>query len=221
MPKHDYLFVDESGDPGYRLDDDTGELLSSAHYTAAVLHVCDDAFRHVNEHMAAFRYFSRMNRELKLQRGEEDAERLLAPISKMADSGVSLWASAVFLDKRSYTGRYLKPGGLRPQNPTMFRNYVLRRLLEHHFGQHSLQSRQYDLVLDRVEMSRNDQDNLYAYLATNYRIPKPTHITHASSIYVDELQIVHHIANGFRDRALGTPEPATLKFVSAADITTL
>ena len=221
MPKHDYLFVDESGDPGYRLDDETGRLLSSGHYAAAVLHVCDDAFGHLNEHVAAFRYFSRMSRELKLPRGQDAAERLMEPIAMMAESSINLWASAVYLNKQSYTGRYLKATELRPQDPTMFRNYVLRRLLEHHFEEYSPQSSQYDLVLDRVEMTRDKQDNLYRYLAGNYDIPTPTHITHASSIYVDGLQIVHHIANGFRDCAFGTPVPDGLSFVSAQDITTL
>lgn len=221
MTKHDYLFIDESGDPGYQLDEETGELLSSPHYAAAVLHICDDAFGHINEHMAAFRYFSRMSRELKLPRGQEAVGRLLGPIAMMAESAINLSASVVFLDKRSYTGRYLKAGGRRPQSPTMFRNYVLRRLLEHHFGQHPLQSNQYDLVLDRVEMSRREQGNLHDYLAGNYDIPSPTHITHASSIYVDGLQIVHHIANGFRDCAFGKPAPSELTFVSPRDITRL
>ncbi len=221
MPRHDYLFVDESGDPGYRLDPASGRLLSTPYYTAAVLHICDDAFGHVTEHVAAFRYFSRMSRELKLPRGHDAVERLMEPIAMMAESDVNLWASAVFLDKRSYAGRYLKTGEHRPQDPMMFRNYVLRRLLELHFERYGLASRQYDLVLDRVEMTKDQQDNLYAYLAGNYGIPTPTHITHASSIYVDGLQVVHHIANGFRDCALGAPIPDTLAFVSARNITEL
>jgi hypothetical protein len=35
MPRHDYIFVDESGDAGYKLDPVTGELLSSNYYIAA------------------------------------------------------------------------------------------------------------------------------------------------------------------------------------------
>ena len=219
MPKHDYLFVDESGDPGYRLDPASGELLSSPHYVAAVLHVTDDAFVHINRHMAAFRYYSGMNRELKLPRNQDTATRLLQPVAAMVESGVNVWASAVFMDKQRYSGGYLGPQSILPESPTKFRNFVLRLLLEHHFEQFPLKTEQYDLVLDRVEMTKGDRDNLELYLAQNLSIPTPRHVTHASSIYVDGLQIVHHIANGYRDVPFGHDIPGELGFVSARDIT--
>ena len=54
MARHDYIFVDESGDPGFSADPVSHKLLSSPFYTAAALHLCDDAFRDLNKHMAAF-----------------------------------------------------------------------------------------------------------------------------------------------------------------------
>ena len=45
MPRHDYIFVDESGRLGGTLDPESGDLLSSNFYVAAALHLSDDAFR--------------------------------------------------------------------------------------------------------------------------------------------------------------------------------
>ncbi len=97
---------------------------------------------------------------------------------------------------------------------------MLRRLLEHHFQRHRLQSNHYDLVIDRVELTLEETLNLRRYIAGNRSIPTPTHITHAASIYVEGLQVVHHIANGYRGVVDGGTTPPELSFVSARDITT-
>ena len=220
MPKHDYLFVDESGDPGYAIDPDSGKLLSTPYYTAAVLHIVDDAFRYVNMHMSAFRFYSRLMNELKIPAGREQFTTLMEPIGALAENGAGIFASAVYLDKRRYTGRYLRPDDEeRQQDAVRFRNFVLRRLLEHHFRIYSLQSNRYDLVLDRVDMTEEERGGLENYLAGNLIIPRPNYITHASSIYVESLQIVHHIANGFKNAVTGGSIPGELFFVSAVDIT--
>ena len=219
MPKHDYLFVDESGDPGYAIDPDSGQLLSTPYYTAAVLHIVDDAFRYVNMHMSAFRFYSRLMNELKIPAGREQFTTLMEPIGTLAENGAGIFASAVYLDKRRYTGRYLRPDEERQQDAVRFRNFVLRRLLEHHFKKYLLLSNVYDLVLDRFDMTKNEHENLAQYLARNRDIPTPDYITHASSIYVEGLQIVHHIANGFKSKATGGSIPTALSFVNAIDIT--
>ena len=219
MPKHDYLFVDESGDPGYAIDPISGELLSTPYYTAAVLHVVDDAFRDINRHIAGFRFYSGLNKELKIPPNGKGFHPLMEPIGVLAGMNVGIYASAVYLDKHHYSHSYLKPGGERAQDPVRFRNVVLRRLLEHHFSTYSLQSNRYDLVLDRIDATKYDLENLEEYLAGNRNIPTPNYITHASSIYVEGLQIVHHFANGFKGAALGGRVPEALTFVNAKDIT--
>ncbi len=221
MPaKHDFLFVDESGDPGYATDPVSGALLSTQHYVTAVLHVCDNSFNHINRHIAAFRYLTSMGRELKVPPEKEVFGRLIDPIRSLADdSSQNICASVVYLNKAKYTGRYLKPGGKRPADPVRFRNYMLRCLLEFHFLNFQLQSQHYDLVLDRIEMSKAEADNLQRYLAGNRNIPTPTHVTHAASIYVEALQIVDHIASGYKNVVSGTPPPQALSFVRARDIT--
>ena len=219
MPKHDYLFVDESGDPGYAIDPESGRLLSTLYYTAAVLHIVDDAFRDINRHIAGFRFYTGLNKELKIPPKAKGFHPLVEPIGVLSEMGVGIFASAVYLDKRRYTGRYLKPNDERQQAPVRFRNFVLRRLLEHHFMTYSLQSSRYDLVLDRIDMPDYDREGLENYLAGNLTIPRPNYITHASSIYVEALQIVHHLANGFKGAGMGGSIPEELSFVNAIDIT--
>ena len=219
MPNYDFLFVDESGDPGYKLDPDSGRLLSSPYYTTAVLHVCDDSIPLLTQHMANFRFYRGWYNDLKVPTAAPEFGRLVGPIQAMAEEGKNLWASVVYLDKERYTGSYLKPGGRRPADPKRFRNYVLRRLLEFHFGRCSVLSGQYDLVLDRFDMTPEDRTNLERYLTGNRFIPTPRHITHAASAYVEGLQVVHHIANSFRGPAEGKDAPPNLSFVSALDMT--
>ena len=220
IPKHDYIFVDESGDPAFTREPASGRLLSSSFYIAAALHLCDDAFRDINKHVAAFRYYSGLNKEMKIPPSREEFTKLLDPIRALSEGGKNIWASVAYVDKWEYTGSYLKPGGARPADPVRFRNYMLRRLLEHHFQRYELQSNQYDLVLDRIELTREETENLRKYLAGNANIPTPTHITHAASIYVEGLQIVHHIANGYRSVVNGGDAPHELSFVNSRDLTT-
>ena len=111
MAKYDYIFVDESGDPGYATHPETGALLSSPFFAMAALHVTDDSYSHIIRHLAAFR-----NR--------------------------------------------------------------------------------------------------------NLRIPAPINVTHASSLYVEALQVVDHIANAYGTEELGGTGHDSLRFVRALDITT-
>ena len=219
MVRHDYIFVDESGDPAFTCDPTSGRLLSSKFYIAATLHLSDAAFGELNKHVAAFRYYSGLSRELTIPPSREEFAKLLGPIRALAEGGESIRASVVYLDKLKYNGSYLKAGGVRAADPVKFRNYILRRLLEHHFQSYRLQSEHYDLVLDRVEMTREQVGNLREYIVRNKNFPTPTHITHASSIYVEGLQVVHHIANGFQSVVNGADAPAELSFVNARDIT--
>lgn len=218
--KHDFIFVDESGDTGYALDRDTGELRSSPHFLLAALHVTDQSIAPVNRHLASFRYYTQFDRELKLPTDKEPFYRLLAPINRIAEARDDMHASVVYLDKKKYTGGYLKPGGERPQSQIYFRNRVLRCLQEYHFSRHELESGQYDLILDRVDMNLEQIENQRLYLSSNRNFRAPRYITHASSIYVEGLQVADHIARGFKDVASGAPVPSPLEFVSRRDIAT-
>ena len=169
--------------------------------------------------MAAFRYYSGLNRELKIHPQREEFARLLNPIRASMEAVKNIWASVVYADKLRYNGSYLKPGGRRPPSSVRFRNYMLRRLLEHHFQKHPLQSNQFELILDRVDLTREATENLRHYIAGNRILPTPLHITHASSIYVEGLQVVHHIANGYKDVVDSGHVPPELSFVNSRNLT--
>ena len=218
MAKNDFIFVDESGDTGYKLDPETGELLSSPYYALAAWHVSDDSIKLINRHVAAFRFYTQLDRELKLPTEKEVFNRLLGPIGEMALGGHDIFVSAVYLDKKRYTGPYLKLGGLRGQSSIRFRNYILRRLLESHFEKYRLRSAQYELSLDRIDMNPSQFEDLRQYIEGNFSIPSPNYITHASSIYVECLQIVHHIASGFKNVVRGDDIPDSISFVDEQDI---
>ena len=185
----------------------------------AAFHVTDDSYSKVIGHLAAFRYLRGLSRELKIPVGKPDFQRLMEPIQTTVDSDTSVTALVVYLDKVRYTGPYLNPSGSRGSDAHAFRNFVLRCLLEHHLTKFDLSSSHWDLVLDRVEMSVRQQMDLRSYLSGNQRIPNSVDITHASSIYVDGLQVVHHITNGFADILGGEQVSPFLKFVSSLDIT--
>ena len=218
MAKNDFIFVDESGDTGYKLDPDTGELLSSPYFVLAALHVTDESIRLMNRHVAAFRFYTQLDRELKLPTEKEVFNRLLGPIGEMALGGQDIFVSVVYLDKTRYTGPHLKSEGARTQSSIRFRNYILRRLLESHFEKHQLRSAQYELILDRIDMNSDQFEDLRRYIGGNFSIPSPNYITHADSLYVECLQIVHHIASGFKNVVAGGDIPEPLLFVSERDI---
>ena len=220
MAKYDYIFVDESGDPGYATHPETGALLSSPFFAMAALHVTDDSYSHIIRHLAAFRYLRRLSRELKIPAQKPDFSRLLQPVQELAEAGETISASVVYLRKEEYRGPYLHPNGQRGQDARRFWNFTLRRLLEWHFAANPLISERYDLVLDRIEMSRPQQAELAEYLNRNLRIPAPINVTHASSLYVEALQVVDHIANAYGTEELGGTGHDSLRFVRALNITT-
>ena len=128
-------------------------------------------------------------------------------------------ASVIYLKKEDYGGPYLHPNGPRGQNARRFWNFALRRLLEWHFDANPLVSDRYDLVLDRIEMSRSQQAEIEGYLSRNLRIPAPINVTLASSLYVEALQVVHHIANAYGTEILSGTTHDSLRVVRALDIT--
>ena len=67
-PKRDFLFVDESGDPG----------TFSPYYILGLLHVTDVSLKELNVHLGAMRYFGSVKREIKSSRiTREQREQLL------------------------------------------------------------------------------------------------------------------------------------------------
>lgn len=77
MPTIDYLFIDESGDPG------NGQGASSDYYAELVLHINDEGFPRLMTHITNWRYIRQvMTEQKKLPRGR-DLETFLRPLSEL------------------------------------------------------------------------------------------------------------------------------------------
>jgi len=59
--KRDFLFIDESGEPGDVTD----------YYIMGLIHVTDESLKKMNIHLGAFRYFGTIKKELKSTRLNE------------------------------------------------------------------------------------------------------------------------------------------------------
>jgi len=215
MAPTQYLFIDESGDPG------SGEGDSSLHYAELLLRIDSEGFPHLMRHINNWRYIRGLTTEMKKPPRGPGAAAFLRPLRELERNGI-ISCCGVYLLKAGYTGPYLKLTSPRGRNPVLFRNFVHRQLLEYHFSLCQTPLANIELVFDRFEMSREATQNLEQYLQTNIRLPRFWHITHADSLYVEALQVVSQLVNMVSDVALGKPTALAkelLDFVSLKDIT--
>lgn len=215
MAANEYLFIDESGDPG------NGQGDSSDYYAELALHINADGFPHLIAHITNWRYIRQsMNEQKRPPRGR-DLETFLRPFSELQQAAV-ISCSCVYLIKDQYTGPYLKASSPRGEDPISFRNFVHRQLLEYHFSVYQPTTDNMELVFDRFEISQKAMMNLDGYLRGNYNLPNFKHITHADSLYIEALQVTSQLVNLVRDIATGVATSELkelLSFVSMKDIT--
>jgi hypothetical protein len=213
MAKHLYVFIDETGDVG----DGTGD--SSSYYGELALAVKVDCLPDLNKHLLNWRYCRRIIREMTRPPKHEDAEAFLNPFPELCRND-TFACSCVYLQKHNYLGPYLKPK--ESYNPIKFRNYVHRLLLEWHFtNNHPMEDEQIEIVFDRFDMSKEDEENLTDYLQNNWNLPSFKHIVHADSKYVETLQLTHQFMGLMKDVIMGsaTFSIELLDFVKIKDIT--
>ncbi|MBU2220145.1 DUF3800 domain-containing protein [Patescibacteria group bacterium] len=194
-PKRDFLFIDESGEPGLETD----------YYILGLVHLTDISFEKMNIHLGALRYFGNIKKELKstdlnpLQR-----EKLHAILKIMSSQGDFLKATAVFVRKGRYSGPYL----LASQDSLKFRHYILRKLLECHFEKFQPQTNEIELILDRFHTGEDKERQMRNYLRTDrYNcLPDFLHIVQVDSRYIDFLQIADWVAGTIKEVYFTHPE---------------
>ncbi len=197
-PKRDFIFIDESGDPGSFSD----------YYILALLHITDVSLKDINLHLGAMRYFGSVRRELKSSRVTPDQRDQLSRIFTHAQKNAFIRASAIYVSKSEYQGIYLTDKPDRSANPVYFQNLMARRLLEHHFSLFNPQSQEVEIVFDRFFRSNSLETKMQHYLRSNKhgRLPAFLHITQADSRYVELLQVADWIAGLVKEKLFTHPD---------------
>lgn len=209
---NDFLFIDESGDPGPR---------GSTYYACAVLHVTAQNIKHLYSAVAAYRFIMDDYDELKSYRIPHTKlcrlNRLLKKKSRYFK------CSAVYLSKQNYTGPYLHTRSGYRSNPTLFRKYMYRQVLNLHFQKFSLSSRHVELVMDRSSLNPTHINNLESYLNRYGNIPVSLHsLTSVDSRYVDLIQLADLVCAQYKPDstgAIGRLQGLSYSFINAKDIT--
>jgi len=194
--KRDFIFIDESGEPGEK----------THYYIQGLLHITDESLKKLNIHLGAFRYFGSIKRELKSTRLTKlQREQLLNILKLSIDDNNFVKASAVYVNKSDYKGPYLRKDDF---NPCYFRNLIIRKLLEFHFQNNNPQSKEIEIVVDRIYSSEIQEQHLRNYLRTDKynRIPDFLHIIQADSRYVELLQIADWISGSVKEKFFTHPE---------------
>jgi hypothetical protein len=179
----EFLFVDESGDPG---------VSGTDFYVLVGLHIAETVLDRIRPHLVAFRYHHEVAKEFKNQRWAKEfkphTRKLLEPFAQLTEEGL-IATTAVWLDKSTYVsggGPYLSGSGETAQ----FRHYQLRRLLETHRSRREW-SNHLDLVIDRWDFDLSAHRDLEDYLRGNYRLrPRIAAVTQVDSAYSDPIQVV-------------------------------
>ena len=214
----EYLFIDESGDPGYILLD----RASSKHYAELALQLNGDSLSDVIAHIINWKYVLGKLYETKdLPKGEQ-CKRYLAPILELHRQG-KLKCSCVHLFKDRYTGPYLKPELPTGHEPLYFRNFIHKELLEHHFTQFPITHNVgINLIFDDYRIPFEEVRNTEDYLQNNWNLPAFKRIIHDDSIPNLALQLTSQLVRIVNGIVLGTIDKERkelLSFIALKDIT--
>lgn len=201
----DFLFIDETGDPGKN---------GSKYFGYGLIHVNSKCYSSIRRLLFNYRLFSGMFPEVhNLPQKPITHLNLLRGISALAETGL-IAITGLYIEKETYGGRYLnwleKELNI-PQSewPYYLRNYLLRHLLEAHFeGKTAVEDT--DLVLDRVTLTEDQRKNTIEYLNSKtlalkkpFSLPAIKYLTVADSEYVGGLQLAHIIAELINSHANG------------------
>jgi len=218
MNKRIYIFIDESGDPGYVLK----EGASSVYYAELALQINEEGWAYFIEHVISWKYVLGKFQEFKsLPARVDQLRRYINPLTELYNRKC-LFCSCVYLIKANYIGPYLQPSSTSEQSPIKFRNFVHRKLLEHHFKLFPAYDSEIELVFDRYRMSSKEANNLEEYLINNWNLPNFEYICHVNSIYSEVMQVTSQLVNAMKDIILRTADEdrrTLLNFVDLKDIT--
>jgi len=197
MAKRDFIFIDESGDPGKK------ELSgSSDYYMLTALHVTDNSIRKLTEHFCRLRYFRGLNKELKNIYKDPVLLKIIFDIYSWIGESKEVFCTSGYIQKVNYTGPYLSKDRYGGYDPQKFRNYILRRVLERHFFLQGSLSTELEVVIDRVYPDYEMERDLLDYLEGNYNLPAILHLVQVDSRYVEGIQLCDLISRVIKAKCL-------------------
>lgn len=204
-----FVFVDETGDPGGKLSSG-----STVYFGMALLSVKSEDYEALRRLLSQVHWLCGTATTISLKQSAIRALNLLRGLKELERNGI-ISASGLYIDKEDYGGRYTKWSDTEsePSEWTYYlRNYLLRHLLEFHFAAIGNLTDPVDLVLDRTILTESQRRNTLEYLNSKtaiplrepFKIPHIEFLTIADSEYVGGLEIAHVLADILREYIKGT-----------------
>lgn len=180
----DFIFIDESGDPGKVDREDTSDF-----YMVTALHVTDISMRKLIDHFVRLRYFKGFNKEIKNVYKDKKLLKILLDIYEWINQNNDVYFTSSFLEKNNYSGPYLSEESYGGYNPKYFRNYILKRTLEGHFCKYKPLSKEIEIVIDRFCSKKENEVELFRYLREGEFLPEILHLVQVDSRYTEGIQL--------------------------------
>lgn len=183
----EYVFVDESGDPGFASGTADRFFLAAVHCDGPTLRVITNHFVNLHYHHGLG------GSELKEWWPAKSADITLRQLQscvrlfeKLTQQG-ALKATTVWVEKAAWQASSGPYTGGSAQDSFLFRNYVLKRLLRRHVARFGWGDN-VDLVVDRYDLPERERARVQNLLNAALH-PAPAHITAVSSAYVGTIGI--------------------------------
>jgi len=201
-----YVFIDETGDPGKK---------GTQCFGYGLLHIQDGNYFLIRRLLSEIRQLSGIWGDLSRITKKTNNQTLINILQGLASLSESnqIICSGLYINKSTYGGRYLEwsepPIG---ENVMAYRlrNYLLRHLLEFHFSYEDVSKTETDIILDRVSLSERQRQETFNYLNSKtaiplnqpFAIPEISYLTITGNEYICGLELAHVLADVVKKKAM-------------------
>jgi len=200
-----FIFVDETGEPGKRNIFSPG---STSYFGLASISIADRDYEALRLLLAQIHWLRGTATTID-STNHIWAFNFLRGLKELEAIGL-ISASALYIDKKDYKGRYLTWSDYNIHKDEWryyLRNYLLRHLLEYHFNS-SIPNESVELIIDRIPLTESQLENTRNYLNSQtlpkesvpFAIPYIQHLTLPASEYVGGLEVAHLLADVLKRR---------------------
>ena len=200
-----FIFVDETGEPGKRNIFSPG---STSYFGLAAISIADRDYEALRLLLAQIHWLRGTATTID-STNHIWAFNFLRGLKELEAIGL-ISASALYIDKKDYKGRYLTWSDYNIHKDEWryyLRNYLLRHLLEYHFNS-SIPNESVELIIDRIPLTESQLENTRNYLNSQtlpkesvpFAIPYIQHLTLPASEYVGGLEVAHLLADVLKRR---------------------